>query len=179
MLGHNFAATPTPRMCAHSMDVAVCCVGLAPLQVAGTVGRKLLMGVRQGLQIDSKTKLDVRCKVGNEPGGAVCAYVAVLASMCMRLTHGYHLLIQPTQRVSSVQPPHQPHLLLNHPLPPTTHHHYHRHTHLHPLTLNNTGRLCRPVSTHGRKGNPADCSTGGPILRPAGAWGGGQDGLHV
>lgn len=34
------------------------------LQVAGTVGRKLMMGVRQGLPIDAKTKLDVRCKVG-------------------------------------------------------------------------------------------------------------------
>jgi hypothetical protein len=33
-------------------------------QVAGTVGRKLMMGVRQGLQIDAKTRLDVRCKVG-------------------------------------------------------------------------------------------------------------------
>jgi predicted metal-dependent RNase len=32
------------------------------LQVAGTVGRKLMMGAKQ-VQLDAKTKLDVRCKV--------------------------------------------------------------------------------------------------------------------
>jgi hypothetical protein len=34
------------------------------MQVAGTLGRRLLAGQRKGLTIDSRTTLDVNCKVG-------------------------------------------------------------------------------------------------------------------
>lgn len=54
-----FTTSARPNMGFCDLNSAMVLVS----QVAGTVGRKLMMGVRQGLQIDAKTRLDVRCKV--------------------------------------------------------------------------------------------------------------------
>lgn len=77
--------------CCHCHCCRRCCciTCLGVLQVAGTVGRKLMLGVRQGLQLDARTTLDVRCKVGQQPWWAVCHLLV--------LGHGVRVVAVPQQ----------------------------------------------------------------------------------